>query len=592
MAGEFIDSNWYARGPFALSDNPPFKFPDDSIRFLDAQRQADEAKGIVSKSSSPDRSEYKLHRGFIRNLQPASLKASPIYRCKFQFNPQEISQSVSMREDIYNPILLTPEQLSQPIGGTVNFQFDLFFDRSHELSEDWDRGALVWDSDTGAEATNSVYAAHKFGVFADLKMLYSAIGQGITDQLIQQQIDNIRNFYDAKSARDKEYTGTGEDTTDKAETDTATLKGTFSEDFDQGKLESTLATNIGNSAFLIPNPVRIVFSDLFMVDGFVTGTRVDFLKFNNYMIPMQCRVAMSVNAMYIGFAKNRTFLTTTISSAIDTLETENTESTKAANEIAAALQKIGPFILAFESFVYIEGASFPEPNWNNAANGGVVNSSLYRFLVPESKMGQNQRIAYSGFKGIVPREGTGKDVDAILSLFEDVNRTPFSISYSWSMSIYGKTNQNGNSGIGWTQQQATSMLANGADGNPLFMNGSNSDLVGLYEFSGTATDKSTWGYGASGGGATADKIRRLTYKSVPNTSTYELDTDSYENNIRNSYYIVVWDIQITVSTGSIENVYFAAPTSSSSLTPKVRRGTEATGYDALITLVDYARGVK
>lgn len=578
----FADSNWYVREPFTYLENPPFKYPNPSIRFLDAQKSIDVSKGVSSGAS-----DYTLHRGYLRNLQPATLKASPIYKCKFQFNPQEISQSVSMREDIYNPVLLTPEQLSQPIGGTVNFQFDLLFDRSHEMSEDWDRGALIWDSDVGAESSDSQYAANKFGVFADLKMLYSAIGQGISNELIQQQINNIKGFYEAKAARDQEYTGSSDDEENNDEETTSTDRsGKFDEDFDVSTLEKTLTTNLGNSAFLIPNPIRIVFSDLFMVDGFVTGTRVDYLKFNNYMIPMQCRVALSVNAMYIGFAKNRTFLTTTISDALDAVEQQTNDSTKAANELQVGLYGISPFVLALETYIYNQSVKYGT-DWNDGANGKLVNSALWTFLIPESRMASNQRTAYSGFKGVVPIEGDGKDIDPILTYFEDVNRAPFTISYSWSVTVYGKVNQNGSSGQGWTQQEAAAMLSNGPDGNPKYLDREYTEISALYQFSGSAIDRDEWGYGASGSGATADKLRRLTYKRIPNEADYELNTDDYLNAIANSYYVVVWDLTIRLSTGNVEYVYKETPP----FEAKVRRGTETIGYNSNITLVRYAAGV-
>lgn len=577
-----------------FKENPTFKYPDDSIRFLDAQRQRDITSGKVSPASNEkdkDKSNYKIHRGYIRNLQPASLKYVPQYKCRFQFNPQEISQSVSMREDIYNPILLTPEQLSQPIGGTVNFQFDLFFDRSHELASDLDRGAVVFDMENGAEGADSIYAAQRFGVFADLRMLYSVIGQGLTNELVQTQIANIKNFYETKFKRDQAYTSSTEDgdkgNTTETSTDVEAPTGVFDSDFNVSDLTKMFESNLGNSAFLIPNPVRIVFSDLFMVDGFVTGTRVDFLKFNNYMTPMQCRVAMSVNAMYIGFAKTRTFLSTTIESARETLLEEFRDSTKASIEIEKALLSINPFIIAFESYLATAGSTQVSPYWDRAANGQVTGQQLSSFLIPDSKVGQVVRRAYTGFKKIRPIEGDGNDIDGILKLFEDVNRSPFTISYDWEMKVYGKINQNDSGGQGWTQQEATSMLASGPGGTALYRNENMSDVVALYSGSETASSKDEWGSGMSGDGAKQERIRRRTYSTISNGGAYELDTDSYLNNINNSYYIVTWDITITIQVGSLTIVYKPSP----SLTPKVRRGTDSTGYSGSITSTNYSRGV-
>ena len=100
--------------------NPTFTYPTRGIRFLEAQAALDKVKD-----------SYKLHRGYIRNLdQPALGKDFPVSKCKFQFNPQEIRQTVSMREDVYYAILQDPAQLTQPIGAQTSFTFDLVFDRS------------------------------------------------------------------------------------------------------------------------------------------------------------------------------------------------------------------------------------------------------------------------------------------------------------------------------------------------------------------------------------------------------------------------------------------------------------------------------
>jgi hypothetical protein len=45
-----------------------------------------------------------------------------------------------------------------------------------------------------------------------------------------------------------------------------------------------------------------------MVEGFITSTNVTFDKFNPAMVPVQCRIAVSMQAMYIGFAAKKTFL--------------------------------------------------------------------------------------------------------------------------------------------------------------------------------------------------------------------------------------------------------------------------------------------
>lgn len=87
-------------------------------------------------------------------------------------------------------------------------------------------------------------------------------------------------------------------------------------EFDAKDAYATLYNNYGNSSFLVSLPVRIVFSSLFMVEGFITSTMVTFNKFNASMVPTQCAVAVTMQALYIGFARKDTFLTTTLETAL------------------------------------------------------------------------------------------------------------------------------------------------------------------------------------------------------------------------------------------------------------------------------------
>lgn len=75
-----------------------------------------------------------------------------------------------------------------------------------------------------------------------------------------------------------------------------------------------------NRAFLIPNPVRVVFSSLYMVDGYITGVNLLFTKFSRNLIPVTATLAIQMEARYIGFAREKTFLT-------DILEKANAPTT-------------------------------------------------------------------------------------------------------------------------------------------------------------------------------------------------------------------------------------------------------------------------
>lgn len=117
--------------------------------------------------------------------------------------------------------------------------------------------------------------------------------------------------------------------------------------FDASTATKAINANFGNSAFLVSLPVRIVFSSLFMVEGYITSTNVTFNKFNPNMVPTQCVVGITMQALYIGFAREKTYLTTTLDAALkqtveDTTESETIDviaDTKGLTNIGANLFK-------------------------------------------------------------------------------------------------------------------------------------------------------------------------------------------------------------------------------------------------------------
>jgi hypothetical protein len=89
------------------------------------------------------------------------------------------------------------------------------------------------------------------------------------------------------------------------------------EEFNVTDARNAIYNNFGNSAFLVSMPIRIVFSSLFMVEGYVTATMVTFNKFNANMVPTQCTVGIQMQALYIGFARKDTFLTLTLAEGLE-----------------------------------------------------------------------------------------------------------------------------------------------------------------------------------------------------------------------------------------------------------------------------------
>jgi hypothetical protein len=55
-----------------------------------------------------------------------------------------------------------------------------------------------------------------------------------------------------------------------------------------------------------------------MVEGFVTASNVAFHKFSRNMVPTVCQVTLSVQAMYIGFAKKDSYVSTQLTEALQT----------------------------------------------------------------------------------------------------------------------------------------------------------------------------------------------------------------------------------------------------------------------------------
>ena len=119
-----------------------------------------------------------------------------------------------------------------------------------------------------------------------------------------------------------------------------------------------MTSNFGNSAFLVSLPVRIVFSSLFMVEGFITSTQVTFNKFNPHMVPTQCVVGVTMQALYIGFARKDTYLTLQLAAGMKAAdEALEEEAATEAAEISATKELSKKM---FDS--YVVGASGEENN--------------------------------------------------------------------------------------------------------------------------------------------------------------------------------------------------------------------------------------
>jgi hypothetical protein len=529
-------------------DNPKFIYPSNRIRFLEAQAALDK---------NPQ--SYKLHRGYIRNLKLPTLSSTKIFRCGFQFNPQTISQNVQMREDMYLAILQDPAQLAQPIGASMNFSFDLMFDRSLEVS--------------APVSANIANIANDEGVHADLKILYTIIGQGFNTDLLENQVDQTI----AGATRIFENTTTGASTT-VIPSDGTTNGSGFTTDREQAK--TILASNRGNAAILMPNPVRIMFSGMFMVDGFITGTSVDFLKFTTNMVPVQCRVTLSMNAVYIGFAREDTFLTLQFDAAIKTLEdnkktseAENPAIIKALNKSANKIQmgyaednsNMGNFMSRAHPIHKQTGSQ----NWNDRnfflkfasiiPHGNSTLSNAWDMTwgsVEKSVVATVNIVPGTPLGEFDITSGDGKsDEDEILKLYEQSMN--LKINYKFTFQIYGVKDAT------LPLSTATNFLSLiSAEGG--VEPGDSLKMLGSYTGENGSVSKKEWGAGQSGDGASASKARRWSVKSpddVPNTNNAP-DVASGDDDDKNllpsgssSYCIVRWTFDISVQKDDNDIIY-------------------------------------
>lgn len=189
---------------------------------------------------------------------------------------------------------MDPAQYAQPVPANQNFSFELLFDRSAEVNAS-PRGRSVRDDKWDSDPT-------RVGVLHDIYQLYSAIGAGISRgqrAYIKRVLDDqIKGEINALSTLPtNEITGEQYSTPDEAYSEFVDAKNSF------------IDLNIGNSGFMVPTPVRAVFSEHYMVEGLVQSVQVQLVKFDANMIPMMANVVVTMEAKYLGFAKARTFLT-------------------------------------------------------------------------------------------------------------------------------------------------------------------------------------------------------------------------------------------------------------------------------------------
>lgn len=282
-------------------NNPPFMYPGPGVRIA-AHKEINQIK-----------------RGYIRRLtefydrlkandtQPDNPSTLQNLRCNFQFNPANITRSVEQNSNMQNFFNQEPSQLTQPIPGNAGFAFELLFNREAELHSGKyigpdgkeQRGSrsnrLSQNPEYFINETYNPAWVTEIGVLADIMILDDIVGQGLAKDIVQNIVQGSLSFAEVNNDAENK------DEEDKQDTEAASA-------WDPNRLRE-FTTNLGNKAFLAPTPVRILFSPWFMVEGFVMSYSVTFNKFTPEMIPSQAIVAIQLQALYVGFAQQKTLLT-------------------------------------------------------------------------------------------------------------------------------------------------------------------------------------------------------------------------------------------------------------------------------------------
>jgi hypothetical protein len=318
-------------------DNPPFSWPQKTYHNISGEVET-------------------VQRGYMRGLLPTSelfegLNEKADKKLFFQFNPQVLVRSVQQSIGALNPLLQPAEQLMQPIPGTASFGFELFFNRELEVANGYDPDNV----DTVYVGEGIDTRVSRIGVLADILVLDSIIGQGVSADLISAVAQYNALVADAKNAPILEEKARLEA---EGKTDEAAALKVDEVSTDTDRAEGLLGVNLGNSAFLNPLPFRVLFSELFMVEGFANAVTVDFQKFSNKMIPTMCRVNINMQALYIGFTKKDTFLTKGLEAVAEEAKKTDSKRKRAGIQLENALNRFSYYQIRAQDW---NGATPPTP---------------------------------------------------------------------------------------------------------------------------------------------------------------------------------------------------------------------------------------
>jgi len=262
-----------------------------------------------------------INRGYVRRLtefyaRQSSGSDTPSVlsnlKCNFQFNPDSITRAIQSDTSMQFFFNQDPAQLTQPVPGKAGYAFDLLFNREAEVNSGkylmggkllkGNRAAVGTDNSSFEQVTSRFLQddakydpswVTEIGVLADIMVLDDILGVGLAKDVVKAITNNALSL----AAEEQEKVDPNDAT--------STVKETV---YDSTRMNN-FTSNLGNKAFLVPQPIRVVFSDWMMIEGFVTSSQVTFNKFTRGFIPTQCSVAVQMQALYIGFVQQKTFLT-------------------------------------------------------------------------------------------------------------------------------------------------------------------------------------------------------------------------------------------------------------------------------------------
>lgn len=314
--GAFIYQSFLQGG--SGQQNPPFIYPGHIDRPVDPLAKRKINRGYIRRLTEFYDKQTAGEDGTLK-LNKSTPSTVTNMRCNFQFNPDNITRMVTAESDMTFFFNQDPSQLAQPVPGKAGFSFELLFNREAEvassiyLSKDGKQMPVVENLVKGIDNLDPIGTASswigkphepqwvtKIGVLADILLLDDVVGQGLAQDILEKINSGVQSN---GTTWGFDSTNSPNSPTNPSSSGTTTTKA-----IDQNRYDA-YSMNMGNKAYLTPTPVRIMFTKWMMVEGFVQSIQVTFNKFSKNMIPTQASVMIQLQALYIGFAQQKTFLT-------------------------------------------------------------------------------------------------------------------------------------------------------------------------------------------------------------------------------------------------------------------------------------------